>query len=176
VQNLSVAFRRSVRQAGRAESEFERRSPSNRPCAHDDLDSTQLCGVASGGRFQGQKHIPSCPGVWKAEAELSGADFLGEKILRTYGRERRGHDPGVHLQPADGRPEAGSDEPLELTCYCQGGPIQPIRVSDPFQSALSGSRSKAPGSARRYLLRYVVFPRWSWLPHKSVCDNFAVEG
>ena len=46
----------------------------------------------------------------------------------------------------------GSDEPLEMTCYRQGGSNQPGPQSGPAQAALSGSHYKAPGSAGGYLL------------------------
>src|ERR1035437_957764 len=89
VQEPAPAFGRSVPQAGRAEREPDRRRPSaNRPCAHDDFDSTQVCGLASGGVYQGQERNPSGPSIRRTEAELRRAELLGARIFRIDGRAR----------------------------------------------------------------------------------------
>ncbi len=51
-------------------------------------DPAEVCGVAGGRVYQGQERDSSCAGVWRAEAKLRGAAFLGSRLFRFHGRSR----------------------------------------------------------------------------------------
>ena len=48
----------------------------------DDLDTAEICRVASGWFHQGQERDPSCTSVRRTEAELRWSKFLGARLLR----------------------------------------------------------------------------------------------
>lgn len=54
-------------------------------CAHDAADTAEVCSVAGGGLHQRQERDPFGSGVWRAQAELRGAEFLGARLLRLEG-------------------------------------------------------------------------------------------
>ena len=56
---------------------------------------------------QGQERDPSGPGLWRAQAQLRGAAFLGQRLLRQHGRTGRRSHPALAKRNArlSARPE-----------------------------------------------------------------------
>src|SRR5580700_6621970 len=52
---------------------------------HDDRDSAEVCGVASGGVPQGQERDSLGASVRGEEEELCGSAFLGTRVFRVHG-------------------------------------------------------------------------------------------
>jgi len=50
--------------------------------SYDDLDSTEIRGLAGGRVYQGQECDPFGPCLRREEAQLRGAAFLGQRVLR----------------------------------------------------------------------------------------------
>src|SRR5579862_4923042 len=70
----------SVPSSGRAEGEPDRgRASAPRPCAYDDLDSAEICRVASDWVHQGEERDPLGARVGGAKAEFRRAEFLGAR-------------------------------------------------------------------------------------------------
>ena len=82
-RHLGEVFRKLAEQK---ESRIEEGHP--RPCAHDDRDSAQVCGVASDWVYQGEERDTSGTGIWGDKEKLRGAALLGARILRIHSGAR----------------------------------------------------------------------------------------
>jgi putative transposase len=71
-KELGEVFRRLARQK---ESVIERRASDAGSCAHDDLDSTEVCGVAGDRIYQRKERDPYSPDVRGQKAELRRREF-----------------------------------------------------------------------------------------------------
>ena len=70
------------------ESRVEEGPPDAGSRTHVDIDSAEVCGIASGGIYQRQERDPFGPGVRRTQAQLCRARLLGERLLRINGRAR----------------------------------------------------------------------------------------
>ena len=69
IQGTTTEFGGSVQETGpKAGKPDFRRAFDGRPCAYVDCDSAEVCGVASGGLYQGEKRDPLGTSVWGEEA------------------------------------------------------------------------------------------------------------
>src|SRR6266571_3451780 len=78
-RHLGEVFRQL---AAQKECRIGRRAFDVRSCAYDDIDPTEICGVAGDRVHQGQERDPSGQGLRGAQAQFRGSAFLGEGILR----------------------------------------------------------------------------------------------
>jgi REP-associated tyrosine transposase len=93
-----------IAQVSRAEAEPDRGgAPDGGSCAHDDLDTAEVRGVAGGGIHQGQECNTSGAGLWRAEANFVGQHFWArgyfvstvgrdEAVIRAYIRHQERED------------------------------------------------------------------------------------
>ena len=77
---------RGVPAIGIAKREPDRRGAFDvRSRAYDDLDTTEVFGIASGRVHQREECDPSCTSIRRAKAEFCWAEFLGSRILCVNG-------------------------------------------------------------------------------------------
>ena len=107
-------------QAGGAKGKPNRRRPSHAGSrSHDDLNSTEVCGLASGRVYQGQECDPFGPGLRGEKAQFRGAALLGQRVLRLDRRSRRSGDKGVHPETGTRRQPPRSNESVALIVHLQ---------------------------------------------------------
>ena len=74
---------RSISSAGEAERKLDRgRSSDAGSCAHDDIDSTEICGISGGWLYQREECDPYSAAVRWQETELCWAALLGSRLFR----------------------------------------------------------------------------------------------
>src|SRR5208283_1707360 len=86
---------------------------------YDAVDPAEICGQSDGRVYQGQERDPSGASLWREEARLRRPTLLGSRVLRLDRRSRRNGHPGIYQEPREGRPAAGSNEPLAVTRHLQ---------------------------------------------------------
>ena len=96
--------RRGVSRAGAAQGKSDRRGPSDgRPCAHDDLDTTEVCGVEPVGYIKGKSEIHLARVYSERKRNFAGQSFWArgyfvstvgrdEELIRNYIREQERED------------------------------------------------------------------------------------
>src|SRR5665647_2425682 len=70
------------------DSRIEGGALDGRSCAHDDLDTAEICGIECSGLPQGEKRDSLGQSVWRAQEELYRAKLLGAWVLCVDGRSR----------------------------------------------------------------------------------------
>src|SRR6266436_5221058 len=89
VRGAETASRRCLPQAGAAEGKPSRRRPSHAGSrSHDDLDSTKICGLASGRIYQGQECDPLARVYGEKKRNFVGQHFWARGyFVSTVGRD-----------------------------------------------------------------------------------------
>ena len=77
-----------------------RRSFNAIPCAHDDIDTTEICSIAGDRLYQRQKCDPDSPAIWGASEKLYRREFLGPRcFVSTVGLDEEMVNP--HFSPEE---------------------------------------------------------------------------
>src|SRR5271169_5863120 len=84
------------------------RAPDGRSCAHADVDSAEILGIASDGVYERQECHPHCADLRREAKELCGAALLGARVLGLEGGTQRSGRPAVYPRAREGRPTSRS--------------------------------------------------------------------